>query len=279
MLSKARSLAVSEVIIDLEDAVVADRKRDALASTIVALSSGFLAPRVSVRVNPPGSPWAHQELIELSCAPVPPASVIIPKVNDLGDLAFVERLLAGAEAAAEVAIPLRVQALIESATGIAHVHEIAKGCERLEALVIGYADLAASLSRAPAYATDLDSWTSIQNSLVVAARGAGVLAIDGPFLAIDDTDGLTMWSRRTAGLGFDGKWAIHPAQIEPIRLAFAPSVESIARAQAIIDALARAERSGMGAVSLDGQMLDEAVRLGALRTLAQAGLAATEPTP
>jgi citrate lyase subunit beta/citryl-CoA lyase len=278
MLAKARALTVSEVVIDLEDAVVPDRKRDALALTTAALSTGFAASRVSVRVNPPGSPWAHQELIELCSAPAPPSSVVIPKVSDPGDLAFVDRLLAGAEAAADVTVPIRVQALIETATGLSQLHEIATGCPRLEALVLGYADLSASLGRSPAYAADLDSWASVQTSVVSAARRAGLLAIDGPFLTIDDPEGLTVWSERSAGLGFDGKWAIHPGQLDRIRAAFTPSDESITRAQAIIDALAAAEQSGLGAVRFDGQMLDEAVRLAALRTLARAGQAATEPT-
>jgi citrate lyase subunit beta/citryl-CoA lyase len=278
MLAKARDLSVREVVIDLEDAVVADRKSEALALAIGALSSGFAAARVSVRINPPGSPWAHQELIELTSAPVRPTSVVVPKVSDSGDLAFVERLLAGAEAAADVVVPMRVQALIETATGIANLQEIAGGSPRLEALVLGYADLAVSLSRSAAYAADLDSWAAVQSSIVVAARSAGVLAIDGPFLTLGDPDGLNTWAGRIVGLGFDGKWAIHPGQIDRIHSAFTPSDASVNKARAIIDALAEAERLGLGAVRLDGQMLDEAVRLAALRTLERAGLAVTEPS-
>ena len=136
--------------------------------------------------------------------------------------------------------------------------------------MLGYADLAASLGRSRGGAADLDRWLAVQNAVLVAARSAGLRAIDGPFLVIDDTDGLLAAAARGIELGFDGKWAIHPSQLEVIQRAFTPSPAEVAHARSVLEALEDAE-SGGGAVALNGEMVDEAVRLTALRTLARAG--------
>ena len=138
--------------------------------------------------------------------------------------------------------------------------------------MLGYADLAASLGRSRDGAADLDRWLAVQDAVLAAARAAGVQAIDGPYLAIADEAGLQAAAARTAALGFDGKWAIHPSQIAPLVAAFTPSDEEVARAEAVLAALEQAAADGgRGAVSLDGEMLDEAVRVAALGTLARAG--------
>src|ERR1700722_10147286 len=142
MLAKARGLAVAELIIDLEDAVVPERKAEALALTVAALATGFAAARVAVRVNPVGSAWIEAELRALSGAPVRPDSIVVPKVSGPEDLGAVECGIA-------------VQALIETAAGLAAVREITAAGGRLEAAILGYADLAVSLGRTPAGAADL----------------------------------------------------------------------------------------------------------------------------
>ena len=259
MLAKARELAVAELVIDLEDAVVPERKPEALGLTLDALrAGGFKAPKVSVRINAPGTPWHAAELAALGASPSRPASLVIPKVGAVRDLHDVY----------ETGIP--TQALIETATGLATVQAIA-GAAGVEALILGYADLAVSLGRSPAGAGNVELWLAAQETFLTAARAAGIKAIDGAFLTIADETGLCAWSRRVAELGFDGKWAIHPAQVAPIVEAFTPSPEEVERARAIIDALARAEATGAGAISLDGLMVDEPVRLAALRTLTLAG--------
>jgi citrate lyase subunit beta / citryl-CoA lyase len=263
MLAKARELEVGEVVIDLEDAVVPDRKRDALAMVVEALGNGFAASRVSVRVNSTDSEWVVDELETLAACSGRLDSIVVPKVSGGDDLEFVDQRLTGTER--------RVQALIETASGVAGLAGITRGPERLDALILGYADLAVSLGRSSAGAASLDLWLAIQDSVLVAARAAGIRAIDGPFLAIDDADGLRASAQRAAALGFDGKWAIHPAQIDPIAAAFTPSDDEVAHAHAVLDALSSAEASGDGAVSLDGQMIDEPVRQAALRTLSLAG--------
>jgi citrate lyase subunit beta/citryl-CoA lyase len=272
MLAKAREIEADEIVIDLEDAVVMERKRDALSAVLEALSAGsFNASAIAVRVNAPGTPWAHEELIALAALARVPDGVVVPKVQSAGDLAFVDRLLDGAERAAGRTEPLRVQALIETAQGIAALDEIVTASPRLDALVLGYADLGVSLGRTRAGAARLDGWLAAQDAVLVAARCAGLRAIDGPFLAIDDESGLLAAATRAVELGFDGKWAIHPSQLEPIKQTFTPSSDEIAHAESVLAALSGAAGGGDGALSLDGEMIDEPVRLAALRTLARAG--------
>ncbi|MGV1049335.1 MAG: HpcH/HpaI aldolase/citrate lyase family protein [Solirubrobacterales bacterium] len=272
MLEKAAGLAADELVIDLEDAVAAGAKaeaREGLVPRLTGLAAGGAS--LAVRVNQPRSPWCHRDLETLAGAGEEPASVVVPKVESAGDLAFVERLLDGAEAAAGRRRPLRVQALIETAAGLSRVEEIAAGGERLDALILGYADLAASLGRAASAAAEAASWRDAQERILLAARAHGLQAIDGPYFEIADEDGLRAWSEVTAGLGFDGKWAIHPRQLEPITAAFTPGAEAVERARAVLAALAEAERDGAGAVALEGEMVDGAMAVAARRLLRRAG--------
>ncbi|MBA3748433.1 MAG: CoA ester lyase, partial [Solirubrobacterales bacterium] len=163
---------------------------------------------------------------------------------------------------------------IETAAGVSRVQEIAGASPRLDGLILGYADLSASLGRAAGAGAELDSWRAIQDQILLAARTHDVVAIDGPYLGVAVDDAFTAAAERARDMGFDGKWAIHPAQVAALNAIFTPTHEEIEHAQAVIDALDEAERSGgAGAVALDGQMLDEAVRVAALRVLARADAA------
>jgi citrate lyase subunit beta/citryl-CoA lyase len=272
MVAKAPGLGADELVLDLEDAVAPDAKADARDLVVAALADGRVpAERVAVRVNAPGTPWCHADLIALAGAAVPPASVVVPKVEGPGDLAFVDRLLDGVERAAGAARPLRVQALIETALGLTRVVDIAAASPRLAALILGYADLGASLGRSPAGAQDLDGWRPAQHAVLAAARAAGLQAIDGPYLGTAPDAAFLAAARRARDAGFDGKWAIHPSQVPALNDCFTPTADELERARAVVAALHAAERdAGAGAVALDGQMLDEAVRVAALRTLARA---------
>ena len=276
MLAKAPGLAADELVIDLEDAVAASMKESARASVATALASeAWARATVSVRVNAPRTPWCHLDIEALVAVARQPAAIVVPKVESAGDLAFVERLLDGAEAAAGRARPLRVQALIETAAGLSRVQEIAGASSRLDALILGYADLAVSLGRAGAGADELDCLRPAHDMVLLAARTHGLQAIDGPHLGVAVDAAFTAAVARARELGFDGKWAIHPSQISALTDAFTPTDEEVQGARAVIAALAQAERQGgAGAVALDGQMLDEAVRAAARRTLARAGEAA-----
>ena len=194
---------------------------------------------------------------------------MLPKVEHPHDLAFADRLLAGAEAAAGRTTPVRLVALIETAAGLAAAAEIARASERLDGLVIGYADLAASLGRPSAGAAE--TWRFAQESVLVAARAAGIQAIDGPYLGTRDDDAFRASAAHARALGYDGKWAIHPAQLDALRETFTPTEEEVADAREVLAALERAAADGAGAVAADGQMLDEALALSARRVLARAG--------
>src|SRR5690606_25784967 len=142
---------------------------------------------------------------------------------------------------------------------------IASASPRLEALILGYADLAASLGRRPEGGEQHDaSWDAARDTVLTAARSCGLRAVDGPFLGIAPDDAFLAAARRARALGFDGKWAIHPSQIAALNELFSPSEAEVERARRIVGALAEAEAGGAGAVSLDGEMLDEAVRRRAL---------------
>jgi citrate lyase subunit beta / citryl-CoA lyase len=265
-LAKGATLGADEVVLDLEDAVLPALKDEARAAVAQALAGGWAAESVAVRVNAIGTPWCHADLLALAASGRETVTAVLPKVEHADDLAFADRLLAGAEAAAGRTTPVRLVALIETAAGLAAAVEIARASERLNALVLGYADLAASLGRPGG-----GDWRFAQESVLVAARAAGLQAIDGPHLGTRDDDAFRAAALHARTLGYDGKWAIHPAQIETLRQTFTPSDEEVAGAREVLAALERAAAAGAGAVAADGQMLDEALALSARRVLARAG--------
>ncbi|MEY2533766.1 MAG: citrate lyase subunit beta / citryl-CoA lyase [bacterium] len=269
MLAKARGIEVDELVLDLEDAVAPDQKAAARAAVVEALADGgFAAPRVAVRVNAPGTPWCHEDVLALASAPVPPVSLVIPKVEREAELQFVELLLAAVRARTGREPALRLQALIETARGVAAVDRVAESLPRLEALIVGYADLAASLGRRDGLPSS--AWLAVQDRVLVAARANGLAAIDGPCLTIEPQDALRAEVQATRALGYDGKWAIHPAQIDVITGAFTPTEDERAQARATLEALAAAEAGGAGAAAVSGAMVDEASRRRAVAVLARA---------
>jgi citrate lyase subunit beta/citryl-CoA lyase len=265
MVAKALASAADEVVIDLEDAVPADLKDAARASMVALLASAPPGRRTAVRVNAVGTPWCHQDIVALAQLAEPPASIVVPKVESAGDIAFVERLLTGASGRA-AGQGIRIQALIESAPGLVQIDLIAGASAALEALVLGYADLSASLGRDP----DDAPWDTVRERLLWAARGFGLRAIDGPHLAVAVDDAFRQGLDAARRCGLDGKWVIHPDQIDAVNAAFTPDAEQVAWAGQVLAALAEGERAGLGAVALDGAMLDEAIAVRARRVLARA---------
>jgi citrate lyase subunit beta / citryl-CoA lyase len=264
-LAKGATLAADEVVLDLEDAVVPVVKDEARAAVAAALGGEWAAESVAVRVNAIGSPWCHLDLAALAASGRDALTAVLPKVEHPHDLAFADRLLAGAEAAGRTT-PVRLLALIETAAGLAAATEIARSSERLDGLILGYADLAASLAR-----TGEQDWRFAQETVLVAARAAGIQAIDGPYLGTRDDDAFRAGVAHARALGFDGKWAIHPAQLDVLREAFTPTDDEIADARGVLDALDRAAADGAGAVADGDRMLDEALAVSARRVLARAG--------
>jgi citrate lyase subunit beta / citryl-CoA lyase len=272
MLSKALGLPTDEIVVDLEDAVAADQKAHARELVAAFLSpERSVAATIAVRVNALGSPWGARDVEELVTQAGPRIdSLIVPKVERPEDVTDVERLLDGH---GEPARDVRLQALIETAAGLLHVGEIAAASPRLEALILGYADLAASLGRARGMAKP-GTWLYAQEQVLVAARAFGLQMIDGPYLEIRDDEGLRRWAEHARALGFDGKWAVHPDQLAIINATFTPMAAEVARARATLDALEQAD--GRGAVELHGEMIDEASRKLALQVIARGRAAGVE---
>ncbi|MEO8688094.1 MAG: CoA ester lyase [Solirubrobacteraceae bacterium] len=268
-LAAGATLAADEVVLDLEDAVVPGVKDEARAAVADALGGDWAAESVAVRVNAIGSPWCHSDLVALAGSGRERVTAVLPKAEHAGDLAFADRLLAGAEAAAGRTTPVRLIALIETAAGLAAATEIARASERLDGLVLGYADLAASLGRPAAGAAE--TWRFAQESVLVAARAAGIQAIDGPHLGTRDDEALRAGAQHARALGYDGKWAIHPAQLDTLREMFTPTDEEVADAREVLHALELAAVEGAGAVAAGDRMLDEALAVSARRVLARAG--------
>lgn len=263
MIAKARALAVDEVIIDLEDSVPSDQKAQARLAVLAALADGdWATPTVAVRINAIGTRWCHRDVIELiEGGGDRLAALIIPKVQSAADVEFVDQLASMVEQESAREQPVALELLIETATGLRHVCDAARASDRVQALIVGYADLAASLGRPITVAGDQDAtqWRWVLETVLVAARDAGIQAIDGPHFEIADLDGLRARASIARTLGYDGKWALHPTQIEPLNRAFSPTQEEFDRATAILAELQRAAgTNGRGAVLFEGEMIDEA---------------------
>ena len=228
---------------------------------------------VSVRINAPRTPWCHLDVLALAAAPGPLRSIVVPKVRTREIWRSSSVCSTAPKRPAPGGPRCRLQALIETAAGFARIEAIAAASPRLESLIIGYADLAASLGRSDAGAADLHAWDGIRDRLLIAARAYGLQAIDGPYLGIQADAEFSAGASWARELGFDGKWAIHPSQVAPLIELFQPSPEEIARAREIIEALDAAERrAGEGAVAFEEQMLDEAVPPGRLPYAGPRGL-------
>lgn len=268
-LAKALVAGADEVVIDLEDAVAYDDK-DRARADLSAFDWTSVDPRValSVRVNAPGSPWCHRDL-EAVAAIDAIGSVVVPKVESRADVGFVERLLTGLEGERGRTGPLAVQALVETAPGVLALGDIVSDVQRLTSVIVGYADLAASLGRSRTAPTA--SWAGVRDAIVLHARSAGVAAVDGPFLGVADDEAFRSDVANAAVLGFDAKWVIHPRQVAAVNEAFTPSGAAVDHAERVLAALAAAATEGRGAGVVDGALVDEAMARDARRILGRVG--------
>jgi citrate lyase beta subunit len=267
-IDKAAKSAADVVFLDLEDAVAPADKEQARRNVIEALRDIDWAANgktVSVRINGLDTHYMYRDVIDvMEQAGDRVHTILVPKVGVPADLYCVETLINQVEQAKGYSNRVGIEALIETALGMANVEAIASAPGRLEALHFGVADYAAS-NRArtvsigglnPSYPGD--QWHFALSRMIVACRAYGLRPIDGPFGDFADPDGYRAGARRAAALGAEGKWAIHPSQIELANEVFSPPEAEVDRAQRIIEALAEAAAQGRGAAAVDGKMIDAA---------------------
>ena len=278
LFEKAARSAADAVFLDLEDAVAPDDKPSARDNVIAALNEiDWARKTVGVRVNGLDTHYMYRDVIDLVERCPRLDLIVLPKIGVAADVYAVDVLVTQVEQASSREKRIGFEVLIETALGLANVEAIAQASPRLEAMAFGAGDLAASLRMRttvigglhPDYGvlTDRDSagnrtfqqtdpWHAAQLRMLVACRAYGLRPIDGVYGEIKDAEGLSAAAKRAAALGFDGKWAIHPAQIGPINEVFTPAPEEIAKARRIVEAMEEAARAGRGAVQLDGRLID-----------------------
>lgn len=271
---KASESPADVIMLDLEDSVPVSEKDNARKVVVSSLQSiDWGEKTVSARVNALDTAFGYRDLIALAeqCGSILD-TVVFPKVDHCGDIHFADRLLRGVEMHLRLSRPIGIEAIIESAVGLEKVSEIAGASDRLRTLVFGVADYSASIgARLVSISGHGEKeeesypghrWNFALSRLVMTAKAHGLMAIDAPYGNYNDLDGLQRAALIACALGCDGKWAIHPDQIEPINDVFSPSAEDIDRARTVLDAYEEARARGRGAAAVDGRMVDAAtVRL------------------
>ena len=280
MMTKAAASAADHVFLDLEDAVAPSAKvagRDKVINALRTLDWGNKTR--CVRVNDLQTKWAYEDIIHV----VEEAgefvdTIMLPKPKRAADVQFVDILLTQIEKKTGLGKRIGIEILIEEVEAMMRVNELAFSTPRLESLIFGMGDYSAAQGLASSaikgksgYPGDI--WHYGRWQIVVAARSAGIDAIDGPFPVIADTETYRQEASNSLLLGFVGKWAIHPSQIQPALDVYTPDLNAVARARALAAAYAKSEAAGEGSILVDGEMVDAAVVRMNADMLARADLA------
>ena len=285
MIAKAQTLASDMFFLDLEDAVAPSAKVDARQAVARALIEGDWGTRIrSVRVNAFGTPWCADDVatvVQLAGAHLD--TVMLPKCSSPDQVVWLDGALTELESSLGLdggAIGIEVQ--IEDAKGLTYVDAISAASARTQALHFGPGDFQASMGMPSVSLGQLnpdypgDVLHHVYGRLLVSARAHDLQVLDGPYLAIKDLDGLSAAAKRVAAMGFDGKWVLHPDQIDVVNETFSPSQEQFDRAELILDAYDYylSDAGGArGAAMLEGEMIDEASRAMALVVTARGRVA------
>jgi malyl-CoA/(S)-citramalyl-CoA lyase len=278
LFEKAAKSAADVIFLDCEDAVAPDDKERARLNIVQGLNEvDWGAKTLMVRINGLDTHYMYRDVIDIVEACPRLDMLLIPKVGVPQDVYAIDVLVTQIEAARGREKRIGFEVLIETALGMANVEAIAQSSRRLEAMSFGVADYAAStrarttviggVHRDSGVLSDRDAddrrqyfwtdpWHAAQTRMLVACRAYGLRPIDGPFGDFGDRDGFIAAANRAAVLGYEGKWAIHPSQIELANEVFTPSPAEVIRATRIVEAMAQAAREGKGAVSLDGRLID-----------------------
>jgi citrate lyase subunit beta / citryl-CoA lyase len=291
MLDKARGLPADQVFLDIEDAVAPLAKPSARKNIVAALNEGDWGGKARVvRVNDLTTQWTYADVIEVvEGAGATLDAIMLPKVQEAAHVQWLDLLLTQLEKSLGLPVgKIGIEAQIENARGLVNVDAIAGASPRVETIIFGPADFMASINMKslvvgaliPDYGPG-DPYHYILMRILMAARMHDLQAIDGPFLQIRDVDAFTEVAKRSAALGFDGKWVLHPGQIDAANAVYSPAQDDYDHAELILDAYDywTSEAGGkLGAVMLGDEMIDEASRKMALVVAAKgraAGMART----
>jgi len=291
MLDKAKGLPTDQVFLDLEDSVAPLAKDDARRNVVAALGEGgYSAPTRSVRVNDWTTPWTYTDVITIvEGAGASFDCVMLPKVQSAEQVVALDLLLTQLEKSLGLPVGrLGIEAQIENAQGLIQVNHIAAASPRVETIIFGPADFMASINmkslvvgeQPPGY-TEGDAYHYILMQLLMAARAFDKQAIDGPYLQIRDGEGYRRVAERSAALGFDGKWVLHPDQVAIANEVYSPRQDDYDHAELILDAYDYSTSSAggaRGAVMLGSEMIDEASRKMALVVAGKGRAAAMQRT-
>ncbi|NLH71076.1 MAG: CoA ester lyase [Brooklawnia sp.] len=282
-IEKSRGLPVDALFLDLEDAVAPAAKVDARAQIVAALKQdGWQAPTITVRVNDWDTAWTTADVLEVvGGAGAHIDAIVLPKVRSAEQVIALDMVLSQAEAAAGLPVgKIGLEVQIEEAQGLQRVDEIAAASPRLETLIFGPGDFMASMgmrglsvgSQIAGY--DADAFHYVLSRILVAARANSLQAIDGPYVSIRDLPGFRKSAAKSAALGYDGKWVVHPSQVAAGNELFTPDATQVERAERIVDAYSKATDAlggAVGAIVVDDEMVDEAGLKVAQAILAKAG--------
>ena len=268
MFEKALNSKADYIFLDLEDAVSPMDKITARQNVIKGLKELNWREKgktISVRINSPDTHYMYKDIINIVEEVGDKLdTVLLPKAGTASDVYMIDCLLTQIETNKKLKNKIGIECLIETALGMSNIKEIAKSSERLEALHFGVADYAASLRARTVVIGGLnpdypgDQWHHGLSQLVMTCRAYGLRAIDGPFGDFNDPDAYVEAAKRGAAIGIEGKWAIHPSQIELANKVFSPPSSEVTKAKRILEELDKAAKAGKGAAQLDGRMIDAA---------------------
>jgi citrate lyase beta subunit len=269
MIEKAFALDADVIMLDMEDSVPVDEKEEARKRVVHFLKTGDWKKRVrSCRINAMNTSFAYRDIVEVvEQAGEYIDTIVVPKVEDPAEIKAIDYFLSQIEMGMGLKNRIGLEACIETALGMLRVGDIALSSERMETLVFGIADYSASmtmLSRAVSgHGEKEDFYPGHRfhyplSRMAMAAKAAGLAAIDAPYGDYKDAESLKRSSLMSAALGYDGKWAIHPDQIGIINEVYSPSEEDYLRSSRIIEAYEQAGQTGAGSLAIDGKMVDAA---------------------
>ena len=289
MVEKGLSSGADLLFLDLEDAVAPGQKAEARRNVIQAVADLDWRGRPSMfRMNALDTPWFYRDVIEVvEGAGGSLDLILVPKVERPEDLSTLDTLLRSVEVASGLEPGgIKLEAQIETALGLVNVDAIACATDRLETLHFGPGDYAASVRMPQTSIGTADEWDDlypghrfhyVMHRIVVAARAAGLRAVDGPVADFRDEEGLRKSCLLARSIGFDGKWCIHPGQIKAVNELFSPTEEEVEWARKVVASYEQAEARGSGSISIDGRMVDAASIKMARNTLSLAHQPETPP--